>query len=301
MIASLRAARSSGEITRLIKELKPSTAKEFTICLSAYGRVRDWRSAIALLDEMRRCGVEPDVYGFSAAIQACEKCRQWERALSLLEEMQQRGIEPNFVSFNAAISACEKGKQWKRALSLLDEMQQRGLRQTVVSFSAAIQACAAAGQPEPALQVFERLEASSVDADSVAFNAVLDALYGQPGRAREIWKIGCSRGYYRDGFERWGSVPALDLHDLSEGAAETAVRWWLEEGVRDKVAAAPDEAPERLELITGWGKSREVAQVTDVRARIEAVLRDMGATMLPTDNPGLLVVDAEPWIGNEEF
>ena len=89
----------------------------------------------------------------------------------------------------------------------------------------------------------------------------------------------------------------LDVHDLSEGAAETAVRWWLEEGVRDRVAAAPDEAPERLELITGWGKSREVAQVTDVRARIEAVLRDMGATMLPTDNPGLLVVDAEPWIG----
>ena len=87
LIASLRAARSSGEITRLIKDLKPSTAKEFTICLSAYGRVRDWMSAIALLDEMRRCGVEPDVYGFSAAIQACEKCRQWERALSLLEEM----------------------------------------------------------------------------------------------------------------------------------------------------------------------------------------------------------------------
>jgi hypothetical protein len=42
-------------------------------------------------------------------------------------------------------------------------------------------------------------------------------------------------------------------------------------------------------------KSRGVCRDFDVRARIEAVLGDMGGwTMLPTDNPGRLAVEAEP-------
>ena len=316
-------------MARLIKELKPRTAKDFTICIGAYGRTRNWQSAVGLLEEMRRCGVEPNRFSFSAAITACAKSGQWERALALLEEMQQRGIEPDaisfsaaitacekgrrwepalalleemqqrgvapdVISFNAVISACEKGGQWKRALSLLEEMQLCGVAPDVISFNAAIQACTTAGQPIPALQLFDRLEASPLDGDLVSFNAVLDALSSQLDRARALWKLGCARGCYR-GFERWGRVPALDLHDLSEGAAETAVRWWLEEGVPGRVAAAAGAAPERLELITGWGKSREVTQIADVRARVEAVLLDLGAAMLPTDNPGMLVVDAERW------
>jgi len=124
----------------------------------------------------------------------------------------------------------------------------------------------------------------------VAFNAILDALASQPDHARALWKLGCSRGCYR-GFERWGSVPTLDLHKLSVGAAEAAVRWWLEEGVPSRVAGEPGAAPVRLELITGWGKSRPVTRDADVRGRVEAVLREMGATLLPTANPGLLAVD----------
>jgi pentatricopeptide repeat protein len=60
----------------------------------------------------------------------------------------------------------------------------------VYSFNAAMQACATARQPEAALQLLERLEASPIDADYVSFNAILDALYGQPDRARELWKLG---------------------------------------------------------------------------------------------------------------
>ena len=329
-IASLKRARSSVEVTHLVQQLKPSTAKEFTVCISAYGRTRDWRSAVSLLGEMRRVGVEPNLFSYSAAISACAKDAQWERALSLLEEMPQRGIEPDVICFSAAITACEKGRQWERAVALLEEMQgrgvqpdvicfnsaisafekggqweralelletmqRRGVAPDVISFNAAIQACTTAGQPVPAMRLFERLEASDLNGDVVSFNAILDALSSQLGRARALWKLGCARGCYR-GYEQWGSAPALDLHDLSEGAAETAVRWWLEEGVPDRIAAAAlGAAPKRLELITGWGKSREVAQVADVRARIEAVLLELGAKMLPTRNPGMLVVDAERW------
>ena len=112
-----------------------------------------------------------------------------------------------------------------------------------------MQACATARQPEAALQLFERLEASPIDADYVSYST-----QSSTRRTGSPTALGSSGSSADNGFELWGRLPELDVHDLSEGAAETAVRWWLEEGVRDRVAAAPDEAPERLELITGWGK-----------------------------------------------
>ena len=292
-LTSLRAARSGAEVARLVAELKPRSSKDFTVCISAYGRVHDWRSATGLLDQMRQCGSAPNVFSFSAAISACGKSGQWERALELLREIHQRGIEPDVIIYSAAISACEKGGQWERALELLEEMGRCGIEPNSFSYSAAIQACAAAGQPAHALQLFDRLEASQVDTSMCCFNAILDALgRAQPARARQLWKLGCARGCYHS-FERWSSSSGLclqlDLHDLSEGAAETAVRWWLEERVRDRERLHLP-LPERLELITGWGKSRGATDKGDVRARIETVLREMDETVLPTDNLGMLVV-----------
>ena len=48
-----------------------------------------------------------------------------------------------------------------------------------------------------------------------------------------------------------------------------------------RIALRKFATPERLELITGWGKSRAAHQSGDVRGRIEALLSAMGAPMLP--------------------
>ena len=91
------------------------------MAISAWGRARQPQRSLALLDEMRTRGVEPDVISFNAAISACGKGEQWERALSLLEEMQSRGLEPDVTSFNAAISACEQCDEMTKAKLLYAE------------------------------------------------------------------------------------------------------------------------------------------------------------------------------------
>ena len=73
----------------------------------------------------------------------------------------------------------------------------------------------------------------------------------------------------------------LDLHVFSEGAAETAVRWWLDE----RLPAM--SSTEQLIIVTGWGKSRAAYQKGDVRGRVIKVLHQMGVSMLPT----LVIVD----------
>ena len=100
------------------------------------------------------------------------------------------------------------------------------------------------------------------------------------------------RGFYADLEYRGGGVPHLDLHDLSEGAAEAAVLWWLEEASVERLRVG---AVQRLEVITGWGKSRQSYQDSDVRAAVEKVFDQLEVPLLPTPNPGRLVVDLARW------
>ena len=142
------------------------------------------------------------------------------------------------------------------------------------------------------MQLLDELEDSQLEADQVTFNAVLDALRAHPARARVVWKHGMERGFYADVEHLRSGVPHLDLHDLSEGAAEAAVLWWLEEASVERLRVG---AVQRLEVITGWGKSRQSYQDSDVRAAVEKVFDQLEVPLLPTPNPGRLVVDLARW------
>ena len=104
------------------------------------------------------------------------------------------------------------------------------------------------------------------------------------------------RGFYANVEQLRDGVPHLDLHDLSEGAAQAAVRWWLEEAVVERLR---DGATQRLEVITGWGKSRPLRGTGDIRAAVEQVFHELEVLLLPTTNPGRLRVDLAPWAPDE--
>ena len=142
------------------------------------------------------------------------------------------------------------------------------------------------------MQLFDQLEASQLQADQVAFNAILDALRAKPAQARELWSLGRERGFYADFECLQDGVPHLDLRNFSEGAAEAALRWWLEEAMVERLRGG---ATQRLEVITGWGKSRASGQQGDVRAAVEKIFHEMEVPMLATTNPGLLVADLARW------
>ena len=203
--------------------------------------------------------------------------------------MRASDVIPNVYSFNAAISACGKAGQWERATSLLDDMFATNVTPDVYSFSAAIQACAAGRQPAVALRIFEAAD-SAVELNRVTTNAVLDAICAfDPTRARELWRRGIEQGLYPVVERAEGRMPMLDLHDHSEGAAETAVRWWLEERVPALMPPA-----DKLVIITGYGKSREAHQTTDVRGRVIQVVQEMGMLALQAaGNPGRLEISRD--------
>jgi hypothetical protein len=84
--------------------------------------------------------------------------------------------------------------------------------------------------------------------------------------------------------KRENGMPILDLHGHSEGAAETATRWWLEE------QAPRMKENKQLIIVTGQGKNRPMWQTSDINDRVRNVLHDMEVQILPQDNPGRLLI-----------
>ena len=60
------------------------------------GKAGAWERALALLDQMRAAGVQPDVVTYSSLIAACQACGgRWQAALALLDQMQAEGAHPD--------------------------------------------------------------------------------------------------------------------------------------------------------------------------------------------------------------
>ena len=78
----------------------------------------------------------------------------------------------------------------------------------------------------------------------------------QEERSAEIFQLARHRQIF----------PGLDLHDLSVGAALVALHWWLQ--------VSP--AGERLNIITGVGKSRKPWRDADLRTAVAHALRRHG-------------------------
>ncbi|CAK0901538.1 unnamed protein product [Prorocentrum cordatum] len=118
------APESEPQRQKLWKSQLPMTIS-FSAGISACEKSGRWQQALALLSEIWKGKLEPNViFSYSAGISACEAGGQWQRALALVSQMREAKLEPDVISYNAGISACESGKQWPWALALLSEMRE---------------------------------------------------------------------------------------------------------------------------------------------------------------------------------
>ncbi|CAK0795997.1 unnamed protein product [Prorocentrum cordatum] len=69
-----------------------------------------WQRALVLLSEMGEVELEPTII-YNVGISACEKGLQWQRAWALLSEMWKTKLVPDVISYSAGISACERSEK----------------------------------------------------------------------------------------------------------------------------------------------------------------------------------------------
>jgi pentatricopeptide repeat protein len=167
-----QSARTSADVAAALSQIRPQTTKEYFHAIGAFAKVRDWRGALALLDEMHERRVQPDMYCYSAALTALDKARQPKRALALFDEMRRDGVAANVFTFTATISACAKGdaREARRGLALLDEMKAAGVEPNAITYNAAIAACG--DNWETALRLIDEMETHRLRPTRVSYSSV---------------------------------------------------------------------------------------------------------------------------------
>ena len=166
----------ASEVEQCLKELAPlHNVKEYSMAITARGRVGQWKEALDLLDDMKFKGHPPNAIAYNVAITALERAHKPKRAFALLREMEAAGIQPTVVTYNSLISACAKGEQAQWALELLREMAAKGLAPDVKSYSAAVSACARGGEGKEAQRLLQEMTARGVPPNAVTYTSVMAA------------------------------------------------------------------------------------------------------------------------------
>ena len=171
---------------RLLNEMRENNATDtdvmaYTAAIAGCSEAGEYATAMSLIAEMRREGIQPNVVTLSAVINACAsasaklgKGREdgdgtmeqedvtapMERALRLLEAMQspKSPVKPNIVTYNAAIRACAEGLNLKGAFDLLRQLKDDGLEPTIVTYGSLMTACERVGDIDAASKVFRMVK-----------------------------------------------------------------------------------------------------------------------------------------------
>lgn len=234
--------------------------------LRKLGRVKE---AVALFDEMLEAGIAPNDLAYGATISAYGVLGKLDKAIDLFISMPENGVLHTSRTYNALMAACNRNSAWEKALDLYEKLRARpDIGPDVVTFQTAIFACAKGSNPDLALKLWQHLLETNIEVDRACYNSLLTALNPYPEKAHHFFIEALRAGVYPQLLKHKRDT-MIDLHMLSEGAAQTALRWWLAQ-------IAPQN--KMLTVVTGWGRHRRAVDQGNVR---RAVIEELKSIELP--------------------
>ncbi len=203
--------------------------------------------------------------------------------------MRSRGLVPNEITYNSVIHACAKGDEWRRALELFDDLRWRNLTPDSTIYGAALNACAIGRQPERALCIFESLQMEGLTPELGHWSHLLDAMGPSHAQSRSLLLRMVGQPFFAGAESIEVGMPKFDLHGLSAGAAEMAVRWWLRDALPQRLEAGTMSEPTHVMLVTGHGESRVLKEASVVKQRVLELASELG-TVVDQSNRGRVVL-----------
>ena len=168
-------------------------------------------------------------------------------------------------------------------------MRNFNLTPDLVTYDAALNACAIGRQPERALSLFESLQQERLTPELSHWCHLLDALGPNHAQSWSLLLRMVEQPFFAGAESIEAGVPTLDLHGLSAGAAEMVVRFWLSEGLPQRLSPGKMSKPTHVVLVTGHGESRVLRNGSVVKQRVLEVANELG-TVMEQSNRGRVVL-----------
>jgi len=139
------------------------TARTFNAIMAIRPKVSETEGYVQALDILRRMreeGVEPDVFSYTLAIDACERAKQWEAVVQVVDDARRKAT---VIMLSRKMSALTKLKRWREALEVFDyNIKGRGLQPDSITYTHALTACTQGGMVEEALGFLREMHSLQV-------------------------------------------------------------------------------------------------------------------------------------------
>ncbi|KAJ7297946.1 hypothetical protein O6H91_10G005100 [Diphasiastrum complanatum] len=150
------------------------------------------KEALALFEQMKQEGVQPDNVTFVLLLKACASLAALKQGKQLHSEIIKRGFQSDVTVGNTLVDMYAKCGCTEDARALLDNMSERD----VVSWTAMIAGYAQNGLAQEALALFEQMQREGTKPDEVTYISVLSACVhsGLVDQGRYVFDSMCKNG-----------------------------------------------------------------------------------------------------------
>eukprot|EP00252_Welwitschia_mirabilis_P014256 TRINITY_DN31360_c0_g1_i1.p1 TRINITY_DN31360_c0_g1~~TRINITY_DN31360_c0_g1_i1.p1 ORF type:complete len:928 (-),score=158.91 TRINITY_DN31360_c0_g1_i1:123-2906(-) len=295
-----------------------------------YGR---YEEAEAVFDEMQKAGWVPDEVVYGLLVDMWGKVGHVQKAKQWFNKMLDSGIRPNVPTCNSLIGAFLRANLFNEAITVLQAMLQMNLSPSLQTYTLLISNCTSNGcqqdmclfsallantrhiahsfllylpSAEPdgnnirmhAGSFFDLMHTEDRESKRGFADAIVNFLYSSDLKeeAGFVWEVAMERNLYPNavtlkGPKHW----SINLHVMSMGTALVALSRslaWL----RESMLMSGIE-PNRIDIITGWGRRSRVVGSSLVKQSVEHILSILHSPFsLENGNSGCFVGLGRPLI-----
>ncbi|KAG0620466.1 hypothetical protein M758_4G218100 [Ceratodon purpureus] len=142
--------------------------------------------ALQLFDEMQTVGIDPDVYVFTALLDAYGRSGILEKAVSVFQKMKETpSCKPNATTYSYMMAAYGRARQWEKIDALFNEMRDIGLKSLGSTFNVVIGSYGRGGLWTKMEEALAAMVASGCSPDTFTYNTMIDA-YGKGSQYKNM-------------------------------------------------------------------------------------------------------------------
>ncbi|KQJ85601.1 pentatricopeptide repeat-containing protein At1g18900 [Brachypodium distachyon] len=309
IIALQAKARNYDNVVKLYRDMQVAGFRPdkitYSIVMEVLGHCGHLDEAEAVFIEMRRDWA-PDEPVYGLLVDLWGKAGNVDKALGWYHAMLQDGLQPNVPTCNSLLSAFLKINRFQDAYSVLQNMLAQGLVPSLQTYTLLLSCCtdahaqmglccqlmAITGHPAHMFLLYlpdaepggenvrdhtryflDMMHSEDRESKRGLMDAVIDFLHksGLKEEAGFIWEVAAQKNVYPDSVrEKSSAYWLINLHLMSEGTAVTALSRTLAWFHRQILVMG--SCPERIDIVTGWGRRSRVTGSSLVRQSVEKLL-----------------------------
>ncbi|KAI1314842.1 hypothetical protein EDD11_001667 [Mortierella claussenii] len=177
LIKAYKSAKRLPEAMEWIEQLKSRDGVKLNAkVLSALGK-----EPLEIVDQCTRDGVDLDENDFAMLIIRALKSNQFAHVATLMQEMHSRGHRPNVYTFTAMVDANIKMDKYQDAKDIFRAMQQANVQPDVIAYSALISGALSKASVQESMEILKEMVNDSLLPNLHTFNSLLSASVGEIG------------------------------------------------------------------------------------------------------------------------